>query len=82
MVRSSRSRRSFGKRKTKEGLIRNDCQIETCHQEQKQHGTLRVARGLKIDFYQQGRTSLSAKEGLRSSLRHLEREQHELRIRE
>ena len=44
--------------------------------------TLRVVRGLKIDFYQQGRTSPSAKEGLRSSLRHRERKQHELGIPE
>ena len=74
--------KSSGKPKTKEGWIRNDCQIEIGKLGREQHVNWRVARGLKTVFVPQGRTSPSAKEGLRSSLRHREREQHGLRIRE
>ena len=72
----------FWKPKTKEGWIRNHCKIETGHRGQEQHVNWRVARGLKFGFFPQCRTSPSAKEGMRSSLRHQEREEHELPIRE
>ena len=82
MFESRRSLRSSGKPKTKEGWIKKDCQIETGNLGREQHVSWRVALGLKTVFVPQGRTSPSAKEGLLSSLRRQEREQHGLQIRE